>query len=97
MKFVIHFTTGSAWEQGQPHWKQGLVPHREYVREALAKGILIAGGPFMDHTGGLIILEVDNMAEAQDFADNDPAVIEKKFEAAIYPWEPLEGIFNQSS
>ena len=51
----------------------------------------------MDHTGGLIILEVDNMAEAQDFADNDPAVIEKKFEAAIYPWEPLEGIFNQPS
>ena len=31
------------------------------------------------------------------FTQNDPAIIDKKFEAAIYPWEPLEGIFNQSS
>ena len=94
MKFVIHFTTGTGWKEGKPHWEQGLVPHREYVREALAQGILVAGGPFMDHTGGLIILEVENLEEAQRFADNDPAVIEEKFEAAIYPWEPLEGIFN---
>ena len=95
MKFVIHFTTGKAWKEGKPHWEQGLVPHREYVREALAKGILVAGGPFMDHTGGLIILEVDGPEEAQHFADNDPAIIEEKFEATIYPWEPLEGIFNK--
>ena len=94
MKCVIHFTTGKAWLEGQPHWKQGLVPHREYVREALAKGILIAGGPFIDHTGGLIILEVETLEEAQVFADNDPAVIEGKFEARVYPWEPLEGIFS---
>ena len=94
MKFVIYFTTGNRRIQGKPHWKQGLVPHREYVREALTKGILIAGGPFMDHTGGLIILEVDSLGEAQHFADNDPAVIEEKFEAKVYPWEPLEGIFN---
>ncbi|WP_391203521.1 YciI family protein [Psychrobacillus sp. L4] len=95
MKFVIHFTTGKSWIQGKPHWEQGLVPHRVYVKEAVAKGILIAGGPFMDHTGGLIILEVDSLEEAQDFADNDPAVLQEKFEAKIYPWEPLEGIFNQ--
>jgi uncharacterized protein len=95
MKFVIHFTTGKGWLEGRPHWKQGLVPHREYVREALAKGILIAGGPFMDHTGRLIILEAYNIEEAQRFADNDPAVINGKFEAKVYPWEPLEGIFNE--
>ena len=94
MKFVIYFTTGNRWIQGKPHWEQGLVPHREYVREALDKGILIAGGPFMDHTGGLIILEVNSLDEAQHFADNDPAVIEEKFKAKVYPWEPLEGIFN---
>lgn len=95
MKFVIYFTTGKGWLQGKPHWEQGLVPHRDYVRKALAKGTLIAGGPFMDHTGGLIILEVDSLEEAQYFADNDPAVIAEKFEAKVYPWEPLEGIFNQ--
>ncbi len=49
----------------------------------------------MDHTGGLIILEVNSLEDAQHFADNDPAVIEEKFEATIYPWEPLEGIFNK--
>lgn len=95
MKVVIHFTTGKAWKDGKPHWEQGLVPHREYVREALAEGILVAGGPFMDHTGGLIILEVESLEDAKRFAANDPAVIEEKFEAAIFPWEPLEGIFNQ--
>ena len=95
MKFVVYFNTGKAWLQGKPHWEQGLVPHRDYVKEALAKGILIAGGPFMDHTGGLIILEVESLEDAQLFADNDPAVIQNKFEAKVYPWEPLEGIFNQ--
>lgn len=95
MKFVVYFTTGKAWLPGKPHWEQGLVPHRHYVKKALAEGILIAGGPFMDQTGGLIILEVDCLEDAKRFADNDPAVIEEKFEAHIHPWEPLEGIFNQ--
>ena len=94
MKFVIYFTTGKAWLQKEPHWKQGLLPHRQYVKKALAEGKLVAGGPFMDHTGGLIILEVDSLQDAQSFADNDPAVIQEKFEAKVYPWEPLEGIFN---
>ena len=30
----------------------------------------------MDHTGGLFILEVETLEEAQHFADNDLAVIE---------------------
>ncbi|MEZ7172697.1 YciI family protein [Sporosarcina sp. OR05] len=65
------------------------------MKEALAEGILVAGGPFMDHTGGLIILEVESLEDAKRFASNDPAVIEEKFEATIFPWEPLEGIFNK--
>ena len=49
----------------------------------------------MDHTGGLIILEVESLEDAQLFADNDPAATHNKFEAKVYPWEPLEGIFNK--
>jgi hypothetical protein len=38
----------------------------------------------MDHTGGMVIVE----------AENDPAVLEDKFNDEVHAWEVLAGIFN---
>jgi uncharacterized protein YciI len=35
-----------------------------------------AGGPFADHSGGLISFSALNMEEAQHYAKNDPFVLE---------------------
>ena len=95
MKAVIIYSTGKAWLEGKPHWEQKLVPHRHYLVE-IFKDRLVSAGPFMDHTGGLVILEVENLQEARKVAENDPAVLEGKFEYVVHPWEPLEGYFTES-
>lgn len=92
MKAVIIYSTGKNWLEGKPHWEQELVPHRYYLVDVL-KEKLISAGPFMDHAGGLVIVEVDSMEEAEKVAKNDPAVLEGKFEYVVHPWEPLEGLF----
>ncbi|TDL31247.1 hypothetical protein E2R51_12790 [Jeotgalibacillus sp. S-D1] len=93
MKAVIFYSCGAAWVSGKPHWEQELIAHRKYlVKEAGDR--LIAAGPFMDHTGGLVIVEVEKLEEAIKIAESDPAVAERKFNYVVRPWEPLEGIFN---
>jgi uncharacterized protein len=54
---------------------------------------IVSAGPFMDYTGGLVIMNVESIEEAEEVAKNDPAVLEEKFEYVIHPWEPLEGLF----
>ncbi len=93
MKFVIIYSIGKAWKDGKPHWEQELVTHRHYLVNTL-KEKLVAAGPFRDHTGGLVIIEVENIEEAVEIAKNDPAVLEDKFIFEVHPWEPLEGILK---
>lgn len=93
MKVVIIYSTGKAWKVGKPHWEQELVTHRHYLVNTLGDK-LVAAGPFMDHTGGLVIVEVENIEEAVEIAKNDPAVLEDKFIYKVHPWEPLEGILK---
>mgnify|MGYP005829489147 CR=1 FL=1 len=93
MKFVVHYSCGEGWVKGKPFWEQGLVPHREYLVNNLKKKLL-AGGPFKDHTGGLVIIEADKVEEIEEVIENDPAIVERKLEAVIYPWIPVSGVFN---
>lgn len=94
MKAVIIYSTGEAWLEGRPHWEQELVPHRHYLVDVL-KDRLVSTGPFMDHTGGLVIVEVERIEEAEEVAKHDPAVLEGKFNYVVHPWEPLEGLFTK--
>ena len=93
MKAVIIYSCGPSWKAGKPHWEQKLVSHRTYLVESL-KDQLVAAGPFMDHTGGLVIVDVNELIDAEEIAKNDPAVLENKFTYVVHPWEPLEGIFR---
>ncbi|WP_208349993.1 YciI family protein [Pseudaestuariivita rosea] len=47
--------------------------HLDYVAET---GIVQQGGPFIDEAGdmcgSMIVLDVDTLAEAREWADNDP-------------------------
>jgi uncharacterized protein YciI len=47
---------------------------------------------FLDHTGGLVIVEVKQLEEAEEVAKNDPTVLEEKFQYVVRPWKPLEGL-----
>lgn len=48
--------------------------HIDYLNQKLEEGILIAKGPFTDHTGGMMIYKADSIEEARKLIEADPAV-----------------------
>lgn len=60
--------------------------HLEYLTELYERGVVIAGGKFLDNTGAVIILQTDSFAHAQKIAENDPYVINNIRGYEIKPW-----------
>ncbi|HEY0701986.1 MAG TPA: YciI family protein [Candidatus Acidoferrales bacterium] len=50
--------------------------HKEYVAKAFDAGKVLAYGPVLDPAGafGIALLEMNDLAEAEDFARNDPSI-----------------------
>jgi uncharacterized protein YciI len=52
---------------------QSLRPtHRQYLASLLAKGQLVAAGPFLDDWGALIVYEAGSADEAEAILEGDP-------------------------
>jgi uncharacterized protein YciI len=69
-------------------------PHRAYLRELKAKGILVASGPFEPRFGGGLLLRVpDEGADAALLAvrDGDPFVKGHVAQYELLPWLPNIG------
>ncbi|TCP65783.1 YciI family protein [Baia soyae] len=91
---VVIFGHGENWEQDKPIWEQDLKPHQEYWRNyRLAEDKIIGGGPFMDHSGGMVILEVEDLEEATKLVQKDPAVEMGLFSFKVHPWHLLSQKF----
>ncbi|GAB2760896.1 YciI family protein [Salinifilum aidingensis] len=46
--------------------------HREYCRDLAERGVVLAGGPFADETGAMLIYEVADAAELRAVLEADP-------------------------
>jgi hypothetical protein len=67
--------------------------HLSYARDS---GKLVMAGPFIDDNGGmsgtLLVIEVDTMQDAHDFAENDPYAKAGLFEnVRIEQWKKVIG------
>ncbi len=60
-----------------------LEEHIGYLNQKLEEGILVAKGPFTDHTGGMMIYKADSIDEARKLIEADPAVRDKTREIAL--------------
>lgn len=60
--------------------------HADYMKTLAEQKKLILGGPFTDSSGGMVILEVNNIQEANDIARKDPAVRSQVFQVQVHPW-----------
>ena len=69
-------------------------PHRAYLRELEAQGVLIASGPFEPRAGGALLLRVpdDDVQGALDrVRDGDPFVKAGMAQYELLPWAPVIG------
>jgi uncharacterized protein YciI len=60
----------SVYEQGAP-----IEAHLASMRRRYDEGVLLLGGPFASHRGGIAVLDVDDEAAARRLMDADPAVV----------------------
>lgn len=46
--------------------------HREHIRAAAERGDVLAGGPYADEAGAMVVLTASTLAQAQAFVAEDP-------------------------
>ncbi|MBO0781719.1 MAG: hypothetical protein J2P37_23105 [Ktedonobacteraceae bacterium] len=91
--FVVIYTHGPAWQIGKTVMEQPFFrEHSRYMKRFFLANQLLMGGPFLDHQGGLGILEVEVEAQAQDIVAHDPFVQARVLEPHLHPWHAY---FNQ--
>ncbi|MEO8029062.1 MAG: YciI family protein [Bryobacteraceae bacterium] len=85
--FVIVLARGPKWLAGKPVSEQPLREHGRYLQGLMEGGTLVLAGPFLDDSGGLILLKTTDEAEAQKIAHEDPAVRSGIMTPTVHPFK----------
>jgi len=67
--------------------KEILDVHIDFLNQNIEKGNIYAKGPFMDHTGGLVIYKMDSFDEAHALAQSDPVIVEGTRKMMFKQWK----------
>lgn len=85
--FVLHHTPGPGWQADTGFREQPrIVEHVRYMGGFMGTGQLALGGPFLDNSGGMMILRAASLDEAQQIADADPCVTSGLLNVAVREW-----------
>ncbi len=85
MKFAIMLERCCELEE----FREIVPEHVAYMERLHEQGHLIAGGPFRDGKGGMILIEAANEAAARRIADNDPFIRHGVERYTLRSWEVL--------
>ncbi|GAC1564734.1 MAG: hypothetical protein NVS3B14_00320 [Ktedonobacteraceae bacterium] len=86
--FVIFFAPGTTWIAGktsreQAHWTE----HAAFMDALFEDGVVSMGGPFVDYSSIMVVLEASNESEIRDLFKRDPFVIHGEFLiSSIHEW-----------
>lgn len=69
---------------------QHLVQHREFLETGYQKNMLIASGPRNPRTGGIIISQLKNRDELENFIKHDPFFVNDIAEYEIIEFNPVK-------
>ena len=85
--YAVEHKPGPSWEQGTPFFKQpGLEKHIGYMKGFYDKGLIVMGGPFLDGSGGMMIMRAASLEEATKLANEDPAVKAGLLRVEVRAW-----------
>ena len=85
--YLVFYRPGPAWLTGKSVMDQPLKEHGKYMLSLYMKGSMKLTGPLTDNTGGAVLLEVSNEAEAKTIVGKDPAVKSGVFVYEMHPWK----------
>lgn len=89
--FIAHYHCGPQWLAGKSVFEQPLQGHLAYMQQLLQQLRLLIGGPFLDDSGGLIVLSADSIDDARALVAADPAIRDQIMVAQVYPWRVMAG------
>jgi len=61
--------------------------HKAYLQKYLAEGKIYAKGPFLDHSGGIIIYKTKDEKEAYEIAIKDPVILKGSRKMIFKAWK----------
>ncbi len=64
-----------------------LAEHKAYLQKYLEEGKIYAKGPFLDHSGGIIIYKTKDEKEAYEIATKDPVIREGSRKMIFKAWK----------
>lgn len=85
--FVLFHSPGTKWIDGVGFREQpGVMEHVQYMADFQATGSMVIGGPFLDDSGGMMVLRAENQDEAEAIANADPSVKNGLLKVQVKPW-----------
>lgn len=90
--FVVHFTTGKAWDAAKPPNEQvGMPEHSANLARLRREGKLVTGARYQDSHAdkGMVVVRAASKAEVASELARDPMVSEGRFNADIAEFSPF--------
>jgi uncharacterized protein YciI len=85
--YALFHSPGPRWKDGLGFREQpGVGAHVQYMAQQQQAGLLVFGGPFLDDSGGMMVLRVDSIEEAIVIAEADPTVTDGLLRVTVKPW-----------
>ncbi len=85
--YSLFHTPGPRWVEGVGFREQpGVAEHVKYMAQQLQAGRLLLGGPFLDDSGGMMVLRAETQEEAVAIAEEDPTVANGLLRVEVKPW-----------
>ena len=76
-QYLVLLKRGPKWLPNKGAAEQPLLNHGHYLNDQMSRGVLQLAGPFLDDSGGLVLYNTRNEAEARSIAEHDPGVIDQ--------------------
>lgn len=89
--YAVIYSPGESWTKNADGtfadvWEQDLRAHGQYMTSLHSQGLMKLGGPMSGNSGGMAILKVASMEEAQRLIAVDPGVTSKLLKPDIKEW-----------
>ncbi|KIQ20655.1 YciI family protein [Rhodococcus sp. MEB064] len=91
--FLVNYTYSSATAEGRDRVR---AEHRDWLRDLLARDVVVVAGPYADDSGATIIVKGESADQVGTLFAEDPFAVEKLVDAvAIQEWKPVMGVLAE--